>query len=181
MQSTGGSDVGGLENASLSNLGLNEADSLAISNEEVWGRTSSRCLFCWNKKQLWASGVFSIWIWADDADNYYKIPGLSSGEFRCLLVLQVMEINVPWPRIYLVSYLGVSGLPSWQGKIYPLLCKFTASKGGFCHSFFCCCNFSTGEGSLCARIISLTCIFIPDIQPKQYCSSGMWFDWLWIS
>lgn len=35
MQSTGGSDVGGLENASLSNLGLNEADSLAISNEEV--------------------------------------------------------------------------------------------------------------------------------------------------
>lgn len=35
MQSTGGSDVGGLENASLSNLGLNEAVSLAISNEEV--------------------------------------------------------------------------------------------------------------------------------------------------
>lgn len=50
MQSTGGSDVGGLGNASLSNLGLNEADSLAIPNEEVCGRTSCRCLFCWNKK-----------------------------------------------------------------------------------------------------------------------------------
>lgn len=64
-----------------------------------------------------------------------KSLGCHQGEFRCLLVLEVMEINVPWPRIYLVWYLGVSGLPSWQGEIYPLLCTFTANKGGFCHFF----------------------------------------------
>lgn len=40
MQSTGGSDVGGLGNATLSDLELNEADSLAISNVEVLRRNN---------------------------------------------------------------------------------------------------------------------------------------------
>lgn len=50
MQSTGGSDVGGLGNASLSDLELNEGDSLAISNVEVCGGTTCCCLFCRDKK-----------------------------------------------------------------------------------------------------------------------------------
>lgn len=40
-------------------------------------------------------------IWEDHADN--KIPGLSSVEFRCLLLLEEIEINMPWLGIYLVS------------------------------------------------------------------------------
>lgn len=80
-----------------------------------------------------------------------KSLGCHQGEFRCLLVLRVMEINVPRPGIYLVWYLGVSGLPSWQAEIYPLLCMFTAGKEGFCHCF--CFFLLTEHGGLCARII----------------------------
>lgn len=69
--------------------------------------------------------------------------------------------------------------PPGRVKYVPCYARSQPAKEVFV-ILFCCCNFSTGEGSLFARIISLTCIFIPDIQPKQYCSSCMWFDWLWI-
>lgn len=84
-----------------------------------------------------------------------KSLGCHQGEFRCLLVRDVMEINVPWPRIYLVWYLGVSGLPSWQVEIYLLLFTFTASKGGFfCFFvFFLFFFLSTEDGLLCVGII----------------------------
>lgn len=47
----------------------------------------------------------------DGGDNWCKIPGLSSVEFRCLVLLEVIEINVPRLKIYLVSSLRVGVLP----------------------------------------------------------------------
>lgn len=112
----------------LSNFELNESDTAKVSRRKILPpkKTNSfervECSAFGYERMMQITRIKSL--------------GCHQREFRCLLVLEVMEINVPWPGIYLVWYLGVSGLPWWQGEIYPLLCRFTASKGGFCHCFF---------------------------------------------
>lgn len=132
MQSTGGSDVWGTWKC------------IALKFRAKWSRLT--CNFKWGGfEEEHPAAVY----FAGTKNNFEQVEcsafgyermmlittirslGCHQGEFRRLLVLDVMEINVSWPRINLVWYLGVSVLPSWQSEIYLLLCTFTASKEGF--------------------------------------------------